>query len=155
MQIEKHKVVTLNYILKDDDGSIVDRSDDGSFVYLHGANNIIPGLENALAGKSGGDEFSVTVAPKDAYGLRDESRVRSVPRAMFEDDDNIEVGQTAIRQIRRELDEKGLTRDEGAARRHSADCGCPIDDRHPAAAARQGGRATTGSAPTRILNRQP
>ena len=58
MQIEKHRVVTLAYTLKDDDDRIIDQSDDGSFCYLHGASNIIPGLENALTGKVAGDELA-------------------------------------------------------------------------------------------------
>ena len=56
MQIETHKVVTLNYTLTDNDGNVIDQSSDGSFAYLHGANNIIPGLENALSGKQAGDK---------------------------------------------------------------------------------------------------
>ena len=56
MQIESSKVVTLNYTLTDNDGNVIDKSNDGTFAYLHGANNIIPGLENALAGKTIGDE---------------------------------------------------------------------------------------------------
>ena len=61
MQIEQNSVVTLHYTLKDNDGKVIDQSDDGSFLYLHGAMNIIPGLENALSGKAAGDEISVKV----------------------------------------------------------------------------------------------
>ena len=92
MQIAKDKVVTLNYTLKDDAGNVIDESQDGSFAYLHGANNIIPGLEGALDGKSSGDEVSVTVAPEEGYGARDESRVQQVPREMFPADANIQPG---------------------------------------------------------------
>jgi FKBP-type peptidyl-prolyl cis-trans isomerase SlyD len=92
MQIAENKVVTLNYSLKDNDGKLLDESSDGSFVYLHGANSIIPGLENALNGKSSGDKMSVSIAPEDAYGVRDEGRIESVPREMFPDDISIEPG---------------------------------------------------------------
>ena len=54
MQLTKNKVATLNYILSDKDNNIIDESKDGSFTYLHGANNIIPGLEDALDGKKAG-----------------------------------------------------------------------------------------------------
>lgn len=84
MQIENNKVVTLHYTLKDNDGTILDQSDDGSFVYLHGAMNIIPGLEKALTGKAVGDDLSVGVAPEEAYGARDESHIQEVPKTMFE-----------------------------------------------------------------------
>ncbi len=92
MQIEKDRVVTLNYTLKDDSGKVIDQSQNGEFVYLHGANNIIPGLESALAGQATGDKLSVQIAPEDAYGARDESKTQQVPREMFPQDVDIQVG---------------------------------------------------------------
>ncbi len=92
MQIEQNSIVTLHYTLKDNDGNIIDQSDDGSFLYLHGAMNIIPGLENALAGKSAGDEFSVTVSPEEGYGAKDPGRIQEVPKEMFDNVDEIKPG---------------------------------------------------------------
>ena len=92
MQIESQKVVTLNYTLTDDQGAVIDKSEDGSFVYIHGANSIIPGLENALSGKKAGDELSVSVAPEDAYGERSDGMLQQVPKSMFEDQSQVEVG---------------------------------------------------------------
>jgi len=92
MQIGEQKVVTLHYTLTDNEGRVIDQSEDGSFAYLHGASNIIPGLENALSGKSAGEELSVAVSPEDAYGDRDESMLQQVPKNMFEDTDQIAVG---------------------------------------------------------------
>jgi FKBP-type peptidyl-prolyl cis-trans isomerase SlyD len=92
MQITKHKVVTIDYTLKDDAGEVIDSSAGGeSLAYLHGANNLIPGLESALEGKAKGEELSVRVAPKDAYGERDDSLRQAVPRDMFGDED-VQVG---------------------------------------------------------------
>jgi FKBP-type peptidyl-prolyl cis-trans isomerase SlyD len=92
MRIEAQKVVTLNYTLTDNDGNVIDQSSNGSFVYLHGANNIIPGLENALEGKAAGDELKVSVEPAEAYGERDASKQQQVPREMFPQDVDIEPG---------------------------------------------------------------
>lgn len=92
MQIEPNSVVTLHYTLKDNDGNIIDKSDDGSFLYLHGAMNIIPGLENALTGKTAGEELSVSVPPEEGYGVRDPQRVQEVPKDMFESAGDIQVG---------------------------------------------------------------
>jgi FKBP-type peptidyl-prolyl cis-trans isomerase SlyD len=86
MQIAKHKVVTIDYTLKDDTGREIDSSREGNFAYLHGANNIIPGLEDALSGKSRGDEVDVSVAPEEGYGARDEAMSSAVPREMFPKD---------------------------------------------------------------------
>jgi FKBP-type peptidyl-prolyl cis-trans isomerase SlyD len=92
MHIEARRVVTLNYTLTDNDGNVIDQSKDGSFAYLHGANNIIPGLENALSGKKPGDALDVAVPPQDAYGERDESKKQDVPREMFPAGAEIEPG---------------------------------------------------------------
>ncbi len=92
MQIGDQKVVTLHYTLTDNEGTVIDKSDDGSFAYLHGASNIIPGLENALAGKSSGDEVTVSVSPEEAYGVRDDAMLQQVPKNMFEDTNQIAVG---------------------------------------------------------------
>lgn len=92
MQIAKHKVVTIDYTLTDDDGNVLDQSTDGHFAYLHGERNIIPGLEEALAGKAQGDRVSVSVPPEAGYGERDESKAAPVPRDMFPDDMEIEPG---------------------------------------------------------------
>lgn len=92
MQIADKTVVTIDYTLKDDNGTILDSSSDGQFTYLHGANNIIPGLENALTGKSSGDEVNVTVIPAEGYGERNDSMVQAVPRDMFDSEQEIQVG---------------------------------------------------------------
>ncbi len=92
MQITENRVITLNYILKDDEGNIIDSAEDGSFAYLHGAANIIPGLEHALLGKSAGDELSIAIEPNQGYGERNEDMAQVVPRDMFDTDEEIEVG---------------------------------------------------------------
>ncbi len=92
MQIENNKVATLHYTLKDNEGNILDQSEDGSFVYLHGALNIIPGLETALTGKTAGEELNVKVSPDDGYGVRSEEHMQEVPKEMFESDADIQVG---------------------------------------------------------------
>lgn len=92
MQVSNEMVVTIDYTLTDDGGNVIDSSKDADpLVYLHGANNIIPGLETALEGKAVDDELAVTVSPQDAYGERDESKQQAVPREMFGDAE-IQVG---------------------------------------------------------------
>ena len=69
MQISNNVVASMNYVLKDDQGTVIDESKDEPLVYLHGAQNIIPGLERELEGKQAGDKLEVTVAPEDGYGV--------------------------------------------------------------------------------------
>ncbi len=92
MNVESQKVVTLNYTLTDNDGNVIDQSKDSSFAYLHGANNIIAGLEKALHGKKAGDELNVCVLPHEGYGERDEAKTQRVPREMFPADTEIAPG---------------------------------------------------------------
>ena len=92
MNIEDKRVVTLAYTLKDNDDNLIDQSDDGSFCYLHGASNIIPGLESALTGKVSGDEFSISISPEEAYGVREDEKIQTVPREMFPPNQDIEPG---------------------------------------------------------------
>lgn len=93
MQAEANKVVSINYILRNDDNQVLDQSaPEAPLVYLHGHNNIIPGLEKELNGKAVGDTITVSVPPAEAYGEYDEGLIQAVPRAMFEGIDQIEPG---------------------------------------------------------------
>lgn len=85
-------VVSIAYVLKAD-GAEVDRTDkDDPLVYLHGARNIIPALESALAGKKAGDKFRVTLKPEDAYGPYDEQDVERIERAALPDASTLQKG---------------------------------------------------------------
>ena len=100
MTIAQHKVVTIHYKVVDvDSGEVIDSSEGGQpMTYLHGAQNIIPGLEQALEGKTVGDEFEVTVAPADAYGEYSDDRVQQVPMAAFEGVEKVEPGMAFTAQ---------------------------------------------------------
>jgi FKBP-type peptidyl-prolyl cis-trans isomerase SlyD len=92
MQIANDAVASLEYTLTDDQGNVIDSSVGGEpLAYLHGAGNIIPGLESALEGKKAGDSFKVSIAPADGYGEKNEAMLQVVPRNMFQGVDNIEV----------------------------------------------------------------
>ncbi|MBD4392491.1 peptidylprolyl isomerase, partial [Xanthomonas citri pv. citri] len=76
-----------------DAGDVIDSSAGGApLVYLHGAGNIIVGLEKALEGKNVGDELSVAIEPEDAYGEYSAELVATLTREMFEGVDELEVG---------------------------------------------------------------
>jgi FKBP-type peptidyl-prolyl cis-trans isomerase SlyD len=78
MTISKNKVVAFDYVLRDETGDELERSE-SPMVYLHGANNIIRGLEEALAGHAEGDDVEVTLPPEKAYGLRRDDASQRVP----------------------------------------------------------------------------
>lgn len=92
MQIAQNTAVTIHYTLTNNQGEELDSSIGGEpLVYLHGTGNIIPGLENALTGKSVGEKLDVSIAPDQAYGERDDSMIQIVSKKMFDDMD-IEIG---------------------------------------------------------------
>jgi len=75
-----NKVVTIEYTLKNDAGEVLDTSEGGEpLSYIHGAEQIVPGLERALEGKGAGDEVQVVLAPADGYGSRDDKLVLNIP----------------------------------------------------------------------------
>lgn len=90
--IQKDQVVSFHYTLTDEQGNVIDKSEGQPLVYLHGHHNIIPGLENALVGKTVGDKLNVNVAPADGYGEYQPELVQEVPRQMFQGVDNIAAG---------------------------------------------------------------
>jgi len=93
MQIADKKVVSIHYTLTNDEGEVIDSSRDAEpLVYLHGAQNIIPGLETALLGKKAGDELTVSIDPADGYGEYNKEMTQVVPRSMFEGVDEMEPG---------------------------------------------------------------
>lgn len=93
MHATKDKVVSINYTLTDEQGNTLDSSQGREpFAYLHGASNIVPGLENALEGKSAGERLSVTVEPEAAYGEHDPGLVQPVPRDRFPPGADVQSG---------------------------------------------------------------
>ena len=100
MTVEKDTVVTMDYSLTDDEGTLLDTSEGrGPLSYIHGKGNIIPGLENALEGKEAGEHVEAVVPPAEAYGERDEERIVSIPRDRFSGVDTIEPGMQFQAQV--------------------------------------------------------
>lgn len=94
MIAEKDKVVSFHYTLKNSEGVQMESSrEQDPMVYLHGANNIILGLEKAMEGREAGDEFVVTVEPEEAYGIRNEKNVQRVPLKRLKGVGKITPGQ--------------------------------------------------------------
>ena len=85
-------VVSLNYILTVDGETLAQTDADDPMEYLHGAEEILPGLERALDGKQVGDKFSVTLQPEDAYGDYDDEDVEEIDRADIPNVDELEIG---------------------------------------------------------------
>lgn len=93
MLIANQHVVAIDYTLSNDAGEVIDSSAGAEpLVYLHGAGNIIAGLEKALLGKAIGDELDVSIEPEEAYGEYSAELITNLGREMFEGVDELEVG---------------------------------------------------------------
>lgn len=83
MKIEKDTAVTLNYQVADVSGKLLEQSDQ-PMVYLHGGyGNTFPKIEEALTGQVSGYQTTLELPPQDAFGLRDESLVQTIPKTQF------------------------------------------------------------------------
>ncbi len=93
MNIEENCIVSVYYTLTNKDGEVLD-SPEGRppLVYLHGAHNIITGLENALTGKKAGDHFQVVVQPEEGYGEAKQELIQVIPHKAFGQLDKLEAG---------------------------------------------------------------
>lgn len=93
MNISDNCVASFHYTLKDNEGQVLDSSDGRDpLSYLHGAGNIIPGLEKELQGKAAGEKLNVQVPASEAYGERDERMIQDLPANMFTGVDKVEAG---------------------------------------------------------------
>jgi FKBP-type peptidyl-prolyl cis-trans isomerase SlyD len=97
MQATRGAVVSFNYTLKDDEGHVIDTNEDGKpLEYLHGYDNIIPGLEKALDGEEPGFRKEVVVEPEEAYGTVDPEDIFEIPRSDFPEDMKPEKGMQVL-----------------------------------------------------------
>jgi FKBP-type peptidyl-prolyl cis-trans isomerase SlyD len=95
-KIAANTVVTISYTLRDDDGEIIDSSDDGApLVYLHGASNIVPGLEEELEGAAQGDSIKASIPPDKGYGPRI-GESQEVPRKLFPPEAELVAGMQVV-----------------------------------------------------------
>lgn len=125
MKVAKDKVVSIEYVLKDKDGNVLDASNGQPLAYLHGHGQIIPGLEKALEGKEVGEKLTVTVPAAEAYGERVEQLVQAVPRQLFQGVDTIEVGMRFEAQSEQGVHSVEVTKVEGDT--------ITVDGNHPLA----------------------
>lgn len=100
MQISENKVVSFDYTLKNDDGQILDSSQERDpLTFIHGTGAIIPGLEQALEGRKEGEAFSLSLKPEHAYGEYNENLIFEVPKTQFQDSTSIAVGTQVQAQM--------------------------------------------------------
>lgn len=125
MNITKDIVGLFEYTLSNDAGETLDASNGNPLAYLHGHGNIIPGLEKQMEGKKVGDKFTAQVPAAEGYGERVEQLVQTVPSAMFQGVEQIEVGMRFEAQSEQGVHSVEVTKIEGE--------NVTVDGNHPLA----------------------
>ncbi len=93
MKIEKNKIITLDYILMKDSGEVIESSkEDGSYEYIYGSGDMLPGVEKALLGLQKGDSIDILVPPEEGFGIRDENLIEEIEADQFPEGSEIEKG---------------------------------------------------------------
>lgn len=83
MKIDKNTAVTLQFKVTDLQGQLIEDGKKPS-VYLHGGyGNTLPKIEAALQGQESGYQVTLELQPEDAFGLRDEGLLSSLPKKQF------------------------------------------------------------------------
>ena len=86
MKISRNTVATVSFVVTDEEGKVVGRTQPNEPVAaLIGYHFLVPGLEKALDGHEKGDEFTITLNPKDSYGEYDKTMLQEIDRRMFGD----------------------------------------------------------------------
>ncbi|WP_404341405.1 peptidylprolyl isomerase [Pseudoalteromonas mariniglutinosa] len=97
MQISKDAVVEFHYTLSEAGEQIESSKNAEPLSYIHGTEGMLPGLEKALAGKTAGDNFSVTLTPSESYGERVDDLIQRIPLKHLQGDTKVwKPGMTAI-----------------------------------------------------------
>lgn len=96
MNIAKDTVVTLHYSLFDDQGQLIEKTEDSPIAYLHGHNAMIAGFEKAMEGKAAGENLNIELSPEQAYGARNEQAVARVPVKHLQGSKKWKKGMVAV-----------------------------------------------------------
>ncbi len=83
MKIEKNSAVTMQFKLTESNGKVIENSGKPA-VYLHGGyGNTLSKIEEALEGQEPGFSASLNLAAADAFGVLDDSLLRTIPKTQF------------------------------------------------------------------------
>ena len=81
MEVIQDKMkVSIAYTLREGRRILEEVPASQPFVYIHGYNNIIPGLENALTGRHLGEKFTTFIPAKLGYGEYRQDLILTVPK---------------------------------------------------------------------------
>ena len=97
MSLELNKVISFNYVLKDEEGTVLDTTENKApLTFLSGSNQILPKLEEAFDGMLIGGKKNVKIDATNAYGEYDEKAVQSIKKEQFPPEAKLEEGMRYV-----------------------------------------------------------
>ncbi|NPB03585.1 MAG: peptidylprolyl isomerase [Thermotogae bacterium] len=99
MKVEKGKVITFHYTLKDKaTGEVIESSkqEGEPLTILVGGDQIIPTLEERMIGMESGEKRTIDLTAEEAYGHRDDNLIQVVPRHVF---GNMDLKEGMVLQV--------------------------------------------------------
>ena len=112
MQIAKDTVVSLSYILKQDDtdGAVIEIAKETEpLVFIYGAGFMIPKFEEYLNKLKSGDSFEFTLGSTDAYGDFEEEAIIDLDKHIFNIEGTVDEEMLAIGNMIPMRDNQGNT----------------------------------------------
>ncbi|HSN54726.1 MAG TPA: NifB/NifX family molybdenum-iron cluster-binding protein [Candidatus Sulfomarinibacteraceae bacterium] len=123
--IRDGRMVTVEYELKDADGILLNSSSEtGAMRFIFGAGQVLPALEQALAGLEPEAHVTKAIQAAEGFGEWDESRVVEVPRSQLPPDLAVGAVVAAQDQQGRRFPLKVIALDDSVVR---------LDGNHPLA----------------------
>ena len=93
MKVGDNTIVTLEYILMDNSGEILESSkEDGEYEYLHGIGEMLPGVEKVLFGLEKGASINIVVPPEEGFGIKSEELIFEIDKNIFPEETVLEKG---------------------------------------------------------------
>jgi|TARA_R100001163_G_scaffold65027_1_gene60820 peptidylprolyl isomerase len=94
MKVTNGHNVSVHYVGTLTDGTEFDnsRARGQTVSFEIGSGRMISGFNDAVVGMTVGETKKVTLAPEQAYGVRNENALQNVPRDAFSEDFNFEIG---------------------------------------------------------------
>lgn len=97
MPIQKGDVIKIEYVGTFDDETVFDTSQNhGPLEFEVGAGQLIKGFDDAVLGMDVGQEKTIHLEPKDAYGDFKEEYVKNVPKDKFSPEQKPYVGMPIV-----------------------------------------------------------
>ena len=97
MPIDANKVVTINFILKDNEGNLIESTDNKEpFSYLSGNSQILPKLEEVVNQMIIGTKKDIKIPAAEGYGEYNEAAIQQINKKEFPNDMKLEEGMQLI-----------------------------------------------------------